>query len=258
MIRKTLTPTLALLALFGAASLVAAEGAAPSVDDIIAKNTSARGGADKITGMKSIKMTGKMVPAPGMEMPMTMEWKRPNKIRVEFTMQGMTGIQAFDGETGWQLMPFMGQTAPEKMADKDIEEIRDQADVEGDLFNYKEKGHKVEYVGTEDIEGTPSYHLRVTKKNGQVAEVYIETDSNLEIKRRTKREINGQQVDFEVNVGDYKEVGGMMMPHSMQFVAPGMPSGGGAGLTFTGIEVNTELADERFVMPAAPPAAPKQ
>ena len=159
-----------------------------------AGRTAARGGADKITGMKSIKMTGKMVPAPGMEMPMTMEWKRPNKIRVEFTMQGMTGIQAFDGETGWQLMPFMGQTAPEKMADKDIEEIRDQADVEGDLFNYKEKGHKVEYVGTEDIEGTPSYPLRVTKKNGQVAEVYIETDSNLEIKRRTKREINGQQI----------------------------------------------------------------
>lgn len=257
MIRKTLPLSIALLALLCAAAVAPAEGGAPTADDIIAKNITARGGADKITAMKSIRMTGTMVPAPGMEMPMKMEWKRPNKIRVEFTMQGMTGIQAFDGETGWQLMPFMGQTAPEKMADKDLEDIRDQADVEGELFNYKEKGHKVEYVGAEEIEGTPTHHLRVTKKNGEVAEVYLETDSNLEIKRKSKREINGQQVDFEVNLGDYKEVGGLMLAHSLQFVVPGMPAGAGSGLTFNSIEINTDVPDDRFAMPAAAPAAPK-
>lgn len=258
MIRKSLKLSLAVVALLYAGQLAAAEGAAPTADDIVAKNIAARGGADKIAAMKSIRMVGTMVPAPGMEMPMKMEWKRPNKIRVEFTMQGMTGIQAFDGETGWQLMPFMGQTSPEKMAEKDLEDIREQADMEGELYNYKDKGHKVEYVGAEEVEGTPVHHLRLTKKNGDVAEIYLESDSNLEIKRKSKREINGQQVDAELTFGDFKEVGGLMMAHSLQFTVPGMPAGAGGGLTFSNIEINTDLPDDRFAMPAAAAAAPKQ
>ena len=32
-------------------------------------------------------------------------------------MQGMTGIQAYDGETAWGVMPFMGKSDPEEMAE---------------------------------------------------------------------------------------------------------------------------------------------
>ncbi len=252
MLRKT--PYRAFAALVGlalAAPLGAAE-APKTADEVIALNLAARGGADKIAAMKTMRLTGKMAMAPGMEAPFVLEWKRPNKMRIEFTLQGMTGIQAFDGETAWMLMPFLGQTAPERMPEAQAKEVIDQADVEGALVNYKEKGNQVEYLGVVDIEGTPAHKLKVTKKSGDVVNYYLDTDSNLEIKAEMKRTDNGQEQVVEVSFGDYKEVSGLMVWHAMEAKAPGAP--GGQAMTLEKVEVNADLPDARFSMP---PAAPK-
>jgi outer membrane lipoprotein-sorting protein len=254
MVRKTLPWCLAALAL--AAALLSAEEAALTADQVIAKNLEARGGAAKIAAMASAKITGKMMMGPGMEAPFTLEWKRPNKVRMEFTFQGMTGIQAYDGSTAWMLMPFMGQTAPEKMPEQASKEIIDQADFEGVLVNYKDKGHSVEYLGTEEIEGTPAHKLHVTKRNGDEVTYYLDTEANLEIKAKGKREFNGQEMEIDVSFGDYKEVGGLLMPHSIEARPPGAPAG--QVITMEKIELNVELPDDRFVMPPAPEKPPAQ
>src|SRR5262245_50298290 len=88
---------------------LAAAAHAQTADDLIAKNLAARGGKDKIKALQSAKITGKMSMGPGVDAPFTWEWKRPNNFRIEFVVQGMTGIQAYDGTTGWQVMPFMGK-----------------------------------------------------------------------------------------------------------------------------------------------------
>jgi len=76
---------------------------------------------------------------------------------MEFTLQGMTGIQAYDGTKGWMVMPFMGKTEPEAMTGDDLKQMQDQADmVEGPLLNWKEKGHQVELIGKETVEGPRS------------------------------------------------------------------------------------------------------
>lgn len=252
MLRKTLSRALvATLGLALAAPLLAAE-APKTADEVIALNLAARGGADKIAAMKSMRMSGKMTMGPGMEAPFVIEWKRPNKMRMEFTVQGMTGIQAFDGETAWMLMPFMGQTTAERMPEQQAKDVIDQADLEGALVNYKEKGSQAEYLGVVDIEGTPAYKVKLAKKSGEVVNYYIDTDSNLEIKADTKRTINGQEQEIQVSFGDYKEVSGLMVSHSIEAKAPGAP--GGQVITAEKIEVNTDLPDDRFAMP---PAAPK-
>ena len=74
--------------------------------------------------------TGTMTMGPGIEAPFTWYWKRPHMLRVEFTLQGQTGIQAFDGTTGWMYMPFMGKTEPEKMPDDLLSNVEDQSDFE--------------------------------------------------------------------------------------------------------------------------------
>src|SRR5215468_8669715 len=71
-----------------AALLVVATGAvahAESVDDIIAKNLKARGGLDKLKGIHTLRMSGKMMIPGGMEAPFTIELKRPKRMRIEFT-----------------------------------------------------------------------------------------------------------------------------------------------------------------------------
>src|SRR5215470_5528024 len=137
--------------------LVAATGAiahAENVDDIIAKNLKARGGLDKLKSIQSLRMTGKMMIGDGLEAPFTIELKRPKRMRIEFTFQGMTGTQALDGDMGWAIVPFTGKKDPERMTPDDLKEAQEQADFDGPLMDYKSKGNKVELAGKEKIEGT--------------------------------------------------------------------------------------------------------
>ena len=83
----------------------------PTVDDIIAKNLQAKGGAAKWQSMKSVKMTGKMT-AQGTEMPLTVYAMRPNFNRQEITMPAGKAIQAFDGTTAWVVNPMLGIETP--------------------------------------------------------------------------------------------------------------------------------------------------
>jgi outer membrane lipoprotein-sorting protein len=246
MIRKTFAWLLV-------AGLTGAAMQAQTADEIINKHLQARGGKDKIKAIQSERMTGKLVMGQGMEAPVIMELARPNKMRMEFTLQGMTGIQAYDGKAGWSVMPFMGKTEPEKMSDEDIKQAEDQADMDGMLVDYKEKGHQVEYAGKEDVEGTPAYKLKVTKKNGDVVNVYIDADSYMEIKQAGKVKVRGQEIEGQSTFGDFKTVDGLIFPFSIEQKAQGAP--GGMTISISKIEVNPTLDASRFTMPAAKPAA---
>jgi len=245
MIRKTFAWLLV-------AGLTGAAVQAQTADEIINKHLQARGGKDKIKAVQSVRMTGKLVMGQGMEAPITMELARPNKMRMEFTLQGMTGIQAYDGKGGWSVMPFMGKTEPEAMSDDDIKQAEDQADMDGMLVDYKDKGHQVEYVGKEDVEGTPAYKLKVTKKNGDVVNVYIDADSYMEIKQAGKLKIRGQELESQSTFGDFKTVDGLVFPFSIEQKAQGAPAG--MVISVSKIEVNPTLETSRFTMPAAKPA----
>lgn len=241
------------------AGLTSVAAWAQTADEIIEKHLQAMGGKDKLKAVQSERISGKMVMGQGMEAPFTMEMARPNKMRMEFTLQGMTGVQAFDGKTGWSVMPFMGKTEPEAMPEEDVKRMEEQADIDGLLLDYKEKGRQVEYVGKEDLEGTPVHKLKVTQKNGDVVYVYIDAEQFLQLKQAGKTKIRGQEVESETIFGDFKTVEGLVFPHSIEQKAQGMPSG--MVMTISKIEVNPGLADSRFAMPAAEkkeaPAPPK-
>jgi outer membrane lipoprotein-sorting protein len=228
--------------------LVAAGVSAQSLEEVLAKNAEARGGLDKIKGLKSVRMTGTMTVGPGMEAPLTLELKRPNNMRMEFTLQGMTGVQAYDGTTAWWIMPFMGKTDAEALPEDQAKLAAEQADFDGILIDYQAKGHTVELVGKEAVEGTDAYKLKVTLKNEDVRYVYLDAEYFLEIRTEGSRTMRGTQVDFEATVGDYKDVDGLMFPHSIETGAKGSPQK--QKLTITAVELNPEIDDLRFKMPA--------
>ena len=242
MIRKTFAWLLV-------AGLAGAAVQAQTADEIIAKNIEARGGKDKIKAVQSLRMTGKIAMGQGMEAPISLEVARPNKLRMEFTMQGMTGVQAYDGKTGWSVMPFLGKKDPEPMSAEDVKQTEDQADLDGVLVDYKEKGHQVEYAGKEDVEGTPAHKLKVTKKNGDILNVYIDAESYMNIKEAGKVNVRGQEMENEVTFGDFKPVEGVIFPFSLEQKPKGAPTG--TVITINKIEVNPTLDASRFAMPAA-------
>ena len=167
----------------GAISL--AQAAAPSVDEIIKQNLEAKGGVEKLDQVKTIRFIGTMN-MQGMELPLEMIQKRPNKLFLSFEVQGMKGIQAYNGEKGWMIMPFMGKTEAEEMADDQLKDFKKQADIDGPLRDYKKKGSIIEFVGESEIEGTPVYELKLTEKDGDISSMYFDTEYMLEIKNKSK------------------------------------------------------------------------
>lgn len=256
--RATPAQALALIVIAGLApgfaGPLAAQDAAPTAEELIEKNLDAKGGREALAGVTSAHITGRMSMA-GMEAPFVFLWKAPDRIRIEFTLQGMTGIQAYDGETGWTFMPFMGKADPEKMAPEDAAQIKDDADFRGPLFDPAAGGYTVEYAGEEDVEGTPTYKLRLTKEDGSVSHYYLDQEHYLEIKQETRRTLRGQEVESQTAVGDYKEVSGLVLAHSLD-ITSSMAPGQSQNMTFETVELNVEIPDERFVMPA--PAAPAE
>lgn len=244
-----------LLILSALAVCLSVSAAAQTVDEIIAKNVAARGGLEKIKAVKSVRATGRMEVGPGMEAPVTLIMKRPNKMRVEFTVQGMTGSQNYDGKSGWQVMPFTGNKDPEPMSADDLKQSEEQADIDGPLVDYKAKGHQVELAGKEKVEGADTYKLKITMKNGDVRYEYIDADSFLTVKTEEKRVVRGTESEFEESVGDYKPVEGLMFPFAFEQGAKGSPQK--QKLTVEKIELNVPVDDSLFVMPAPKPAESK-
>jgi hypothetical protein len=183
-----------------------------------------------------------------MEAPMTMQIKRPSSLRLDLEIQGQTMVQAFDGMTAWTINPFSGGTEPQKMSADEAGEFTDGADMDGALIGYKEKGHKVTLVGKEDLAGKPVYKLKVDKKSGKTETIYIDATSYLEVKVVAMRRVMGNEMEMETSISDFKPVGGVLMPHSMD-----SKSGGNAvyAISIEKIEANLPVDDAVFKMPTA-------
>jgi outer membrane lipoprotein-sorting protein len=227
------------------------QAVAETLEEILAKNLEVRGGKDAILAVQSMRSTGTMrmggSAAGALEVPFTVEFKRPNMVRIEFTMQGMTAVQAYDGEVGWAVMPFLGRTEPEEMAEDRLKDIKDQADFDGILVNYEEKGHTVEFMGTEDVDGTAAFKLKVTKANGDVVNLYLDEEYYIEFKADTTREVQGNEMEISTVFGDYKEVEGLLLAHSMEMSFGGNPAE--QVITIANTTLNVEIDDDRFAMP---------
>jgi outer membrane lipoprotein-sorting protein len=237
--------------------IVAVAVLAPAVwgqtaDEIIAKNIQARGGLDKLKSVQSMKATATMAMGPGMEAPGVLIQKRGNLARLEFTIQGLTAVQAYDGKNAWQVMPFTGKKDPELMSADEAKEVEEMADIDGPMVDYKSKGNQVEFLGKEKVEGTDAYKLKVSLKNGDVQTVYIDADSFLEIKEETKRMVRGSEQVFESSIGDYKDVNGIIFPFAEESGVKGSEQK--EKLTITKIELNVPTDDSIFRMPQPAPA----
>ena len=221
--------------------------AAQTVDEIIAKNTAAKGGADKLKAVKTVRMTGKMTIAPGVEAPIVMELQREGGMRIDITVQGMVVSQGYDGTKAWMVNPLQGSKAPQEMSADDTKSVEEQADIDGPLIDYKAKGHTVELLGKEKVEGSDAHKVKVTMKNGTIRTFYIDAEHFLEIKEESKRMQRGTEVEGDTIYGDYKEIGGMMFAHSIDGGQKGAPAR--QKVVVDKIEINVPIDTSRFKMP---------
>ena len=220
---------------------------AQTADEIVAKYVQKIGGIEKLQAIKTMRSSGKFVGGGGFEAKVINENKRPNLVREEFLLQGLTAINAYDGKSGWKINPFDGKKEPESLGEEELKQIVEDSDFDGPLVNYASKGNKVEFVGKEEYEGSDVYNLKVTLANGTVKHYFLDTEYYIPIKIETKQINRGTEFEFETVLGDYKEVGGIYFPFSMESGRKGNPNK--SSVTFEKIEINMPLDDGRFAMP---------
>ena len=127
-----------------ALALCATPLTAQSADSLIAKYIQASGGLARIQALQTLRRTGKFTGGGGFEAVVIQENKRPNSVREEFSIQGMTGINAYDGHNGWKIEPWQGKRDPESLGEEEMHGILDDADFDGPLVSYQAKGNRVE------------------------------------------------------------------------------------------------------------------
>jgi len=234
-----------------AALVLAPLAPAQTVDEIVARNIQAHGGMEKLKSVATIRQTAKLN-AGSFRAGIVQEGKRPDKVREEFILQGMASISAYDGRVGWRLNPFSGRRDPERLSEDDMKDLVVDADIDGPLVDYQQKGHKAELVGHDSVEGTDCYKIKLTLKNGDVRIYYLDTDSYLELKLETQTTVRGAIQEGERYFGDYDKVDGLYFPFAIQAGQKGDPDP--ARVTVEKIELNVTLDDSLFSMPAGKPA----
>lgn len=218
---------------------------AMTADELIAKNIEARGGRAALEALSAVSFTGRLQ-AGGFEADVRV-LKSKGRLRNEFSIQGMTQIQAFDGKEGWAVSPFQGRKDPQKLSEDNIRNMPIDADIAGPLLDYAGKGHRVEYLGTEDVDGTAAHKLRVSYSNGNEATYFLDPDYFLEIRVITKLKIRGSEFENETDLGDYEKINGVFFPFSVASGAKG--SSQKSTVTYEKGEGNPTLADTLFTFP---------
>lgn len=198
-------------------SLAVAAGAASAMtaDELIAKAIEAQGGAAALKAVNSAKATGKFM-TQGLEIPYTMVMVRPNLMRIDAAVMGMSIVQCFDGTGGWSINPMTGSQDPQAMSGMEAKAFRLQADIDGQLVDYAAKGYTVEYVGAEDVEGTAAQHLRLDTKQDIVLDFWFDAESFLLLKQNMKMKVDQGEFETQNYPSDYRQQSGLTIPFSLE------------------------------------------
>jgi outer membrane lipoprotein-sorting protein len=221
------------------------EAQTPSADELVAKSLAARGGVDKLKSLNSARLVGNLS-VQGMEMPLTILTKRPNKMKQEMSMQGQKIIQAVDGETVWTVNPLMGGAAPRVVEGPAADVVKNQSLFDGPLVGYKDRGDTLEVVGPADVGGAKTWKLKLTRKDGKSMLIFLDAETGLERQWTATMDQNGMTMELETIMTDYQATDGIMVARSMRTM---MGSKQMAALTFTTVEFNVPIADSEFAMP---------
>lgn len=216
---------------------------AQTVDEIVAKHVEAMGGAEKLKTVNSIT-TERVLAVPGMEIPSKSVIVVGKSLRSESTVMGNSMVQVLHGDKGWKIMPAMmgGTGEPEDMSAEEIKPLMGQLDPFGALYNYQEKGNKVELVGKEKVDKKDMFHFKITSKDGVVMDEYLDASTYLVYK--VVSNVGGQE--GELVFSDYKAIEGIKMANTIDIT-----SAMGAFTMITNKTViNGQIDEKIFAKPA--------
>ncbi len=253
------------------------------LDDIVARNISARGGAAAWRSVHSLSMSGlmdvgrnapdarKLVEesrgAQGkprkrlhpeltaaeshadtvVRLPYLIEFRRPRQMRVEIKAHDVTAIQVYDGTIGWKLRPFIGRHEVEPYSASEQRLAQSQQELDGPLIDYAAKGTRVELAGIDPIDGHDAYKLKLTLKNGDQLNLWIDAQTFLEVRLAVPHSFGSKERAVVTTMSDYRKVGNLMLPFVLEDKVAGASIS--QRIDILQVSVNPALPDSRFSKP---------
>ena len=202
-------------------------------------------GFDKLKDVNTTVMKGKSINQE-IEFPFMIAVVRPDKYRMEVEIQGQKMLQVYNAGIGWFVAPWTGSLDAQDLPAEQLKPMKRQADIEGPLYNYKEKGHTAEFLGKDDLEGSEVYKIKLTYDDGDEATYFIDAENFVVLKEESVVNMRGQEVKNEVLYSDYKPINDMIMPFSFQIVTNGQVS---QTINIETVEYDTEVDMKIFEKP---------
>tara|TARA_B100001245_G_scaffold82398_1_gene59186 strand:+ start:181 stop:951 length:771 start_codon:yes stop_codon:yes gene_type:complete len=227
---------------------------AQTVDEIIDNYFENTGGVENWEKIEGVKMSAK-VNQGGMEIPIEIVQLKSGKMMTTINFQGQSIKQGvFDGEVLWSTN-FMTQKA-EKSDEESTNMVKNEMNQFPDPFlNYKEKGFTAELVGTETVDGSETFKIKLTttpniiegKEVPSIAYYFFDNENFVPIQVQEEIKVGpGKGMVSEIKLSDYQEAGGIYMPFSMTQGVKGQP---GAPINMDKIEINPTIDDSEFAFP---------
>ena len=231
--------------------ILATKTFAQTADDIVNKYIAATGGADKWSKVVSMKFTGVYQMGPGMQAPLTqvLVAKPYHGSYNDFSWQGMTSKTAIRADSGWSYNPFGGKRETDPVSPDDVRSDKLGSDPQGLLFNYKQKGYNVEYLGTDDMDGTDVLKLRLTAANGDMVYYYLDAETYYMLKEVQRVKLKDKEQKSYFVYSDFRKTDyGLVIPFCQQRVDENGNEQGGP-VNFSKIEVNATVDGKIFDKP---------
>lgn len=211
-----------------------------TADEIINKHIEAIGGKDNWKKVNSIRQEGS-VSIQGMEIPVITTTVHNKATKQEYSAMGMNAYSIITTEGGWSFNPMMGQSEPEAMGEDQLKYGRYQLDAQGEFIDYKEKGHTVELLENEDVDGNSCFRLKLNRKGGTSSTFFIDPKSYYVVRNSSTINAGGQSAELIMNLSNHQKLPeGIVVPFTMensQIPAP---------LNITKVEINGKIDEAIF------------
>jgi hypothetical protein len=260
----------------------AAAPAKLSAAQILAKHVAARGGLAAWQGVQSMAWQGKMEAGTGdsparsarfahtapnqkkameqaatqpgekpaaeakqVQLPYVLDMKRPAMSRLELEFNGKTAVQVYDGKAGWKLRPFLNRETWEPFTADELKASQGKWELDGPLLDAAAKGTKVEVEGSDPIDGSPAYRLKLTLKDGSVQHIWIDARSFLDVRiEGSPRRMDGRLRKVYITQRDFRSEQGLLLPHVLETSVEGYADV--HKMTVDRVSLNPVLGDAMF------------
>lgn len=242
-----------------------------SVQEIRQRNADARGGLEEWRKIKTMLQVGRiehgdevptmsarqkraarLIPEASQVVQFRLELAQPNKMRLEFTYQGITAIQAFDGKEGYTVQPGPHGAVARPFSDAQARAAAEQLDVQGPLLDADAKGTLAALEGVDAVRGRPAYRVKLTLKSGLSRHVWVDAETFYDVKIDGERHIGDRNWPVETFFADFRKVGKVVVPYESETAINGVHTMERSRLVQ--VRFNVPLEDSLFTLPKAPAA----